>query len=126
GDPLNVDRLGLDLQPLAAEAGVEGVAFDPWTDQHLPRHFPETHPIEGAEYANASERFVGAVETGQLVWEMADAVSADLPHSARKATSGKAFVAERAKPERPITAVLAAVRAVWLASEPRTDDPFIF
>ena len=64
---------------------MEVVAFDPWTDQHLARHFPNTEEINGQEFANASERFVRAVETQGIRWQQADSISADLPYVARRA-----------------------------------------
>ena len=118
GNPINTTDFAVDLLERVEEAGVTMVAFDPWTDKHLARHFPAIQPIQGAEFANASERFVRAVETGAIRWQHADAISAELPYTSRRATTGISFMAEADRPERPITAVLAAIRAVWLASAP--------
>ena len=126
GDPVDLDRFGKDLRDRALEAGVQGVAFDPWTDQHLARFFPEAKALQGAAFANASEQFVRSVETGQLHWEWADKITEDLPFTARKATSANSFVADRADPQRPITGALAAIRAVWLAGEPLQGPPTIW
>ena len=126
GDPIDVDRLGQDLKPLALEAGVQEVAFDPWTDQQLARHFDSARPITGQEFANASERFVRVVEIGQIRYSAAEAVSNDLPQVTRKPTGRSSFEADRADPQRPITAALAAIRAVWLAAEPNQGAPNIW
>jgi hypothetical protein len=119
GDPINLTALAAELEQRMKAWNVIGVAYDPWTDQHLARHFPEiSKSITGQEFANATERFVRQVETGQLHWQVADSISSDLPYAARKPTVGTAFMAERAKGDRSITAVLAAIRAVWVASAP--------
>ncbi len=118
GNPIDTTAFAVDLLERVEEAGVELVAFDPWTDKHLARHFPTIQPVQGAEFANASERFVRAIETGGIRWQHADAISEELPYASRRATTGTSFMAEADRPERPITAVLAAIRAVWLASAP--------
>lgn len=119
GSPVNLNTLAVDLLELTKQNPPNLVGFDPWTDQHLARHFPNAKQVNGSEFANACERFVRSVETGALRWEHAEAVSGDLPYTARKPTTGTAFIAERAKEERSISAVLAAIRAVWIASEPK-------
>jgi hypothetical protein len=125
GEPINLTALAVDLVEQAKAAGVQVVGFDPWTDQHLARHFPITEGINGQEYANASERFVSAVETQGIRWQYADAVSDDLPNTSRRITTGRAFMAEAAG-TRSVTAALAAIRAVWLASNPRVQVPSIY
>lgn len=125
GEPINLTALAVDLVEQARANGVQVVGFDPWTDQHLARHFPITEGINGQEYANASERFVRAVETAGIRWQHADAISHDLPHASRRASTGTSFMAEAAA-DRSITAVLAAVRAVWLASNPRVQVPAVY
>lgn len=126
GDPIDLTRLAADLSERARSLGVTAVGFDNWTDQHLARHFAEAESINGQAFANASERFVRAIETGQLHWQHADAISEQLPYVSRKATQGNSFMAEPTDPNRPVTAVLAAIRAVWLASNPRVLQPAIY
>ena len=121
GDPVDVDELGRLLLQQIEPLGLIGAGFDPWTDKQLARHFDERYEakgINGQEFANASQRFVRLIESGGLHWQTADAISEDLPHMSRKQTVGTAFYAERASSARPITAGLAAIRAVWLASAP--------
>jgi len=126
GDPIDLQKLAADLIPRAREAGVQVVAFDSWTDQHLARHFENTEAIIGSTFANASERFVRAIETGGLHWQHADAISEQLPYVSRKQTTGTAWIAEATDPHRPVTAVLAAIRAVWMASNPQVLVPRIY
>jgi len=126
GNPINMVDFAVDLTAQAAEASVRVVGFDPWTDQHLARHFPVTEGINGQEFANASERFVRAVETQALRWQQADSISADLPYVARKSTTGNAWMADRADKDRSMTAALAAIRAVWLASNPQVQVPSVY
>ncbi len=126
GDPIDLDRLGSDLMQRAQAAGVRMVGFDSWTDKHLARYFPESEAIIGPTFANASERFVRSLETGALRWSSADAISDQLPYASRKQTQGSAWIAEATDPNRPITAVLAAIRSVWLASNPQTLTPAVY
>jgi hypothetical protein len=125
-DPVHLDSFAADLQEEALKVGVQAVAYDPHTDQHLARYFPEAKPLTGSAFANATEQFVRSVETGQLHWDTADKITEDLPYVARKTTAGQSFIAERADPRRPITGALAAIRAVWLAGEPLQGPPTIW
>ena len=124
GDPIDVDRLAVDLQKRAQ--GAHTVAYDPATDQHLARHWDKAEPISGQTFANASERFVRMVETGQLHHWGAEAVGSDLPYVSRKPTTGQGFMADRADARKPITAALAAIRAVWLAATPNQGVPTVY
>lgn len=125
GEPIDLDRFALDLEPRARRLGVRTIAYDPWTDKHLADHFGDAQPINGQDFANASERFVRALETGALHWQYADAIAAELRYASRKPTVGTAFMAEPA-PGQTITTVLAAIRAVWLASNPKAVTPAIY
>jgi len=87
------------------------------TDAALGSHFRKVEAIAGPKYANASSRFVAAIEARTLHWADCDAVTEDLTWTARKTHSEKgSFEAVRGDDARPITAALAAIRAVWLAS----------
>lgn len=119
GDPIDTSALGKDMRDLARKLGVAEVAYDPLTDAELAKFFRKTHKVHGVEYANASSRFDLLVKAGRLRWDDADAVSDDLTWTARKAhDQSGSFQAVRSEDDRPITAVLAAIRAVWLASTP--------
>lgn len=119
GHPIDADKLGKDLKADARRLGVGLVGFDPLSDAQLARFFLRKAPISGNQFANASARFVSLVEAGQLKWNDAVAVGTDLTWTTRKAHEETgSFQAVRADDGRPITASLAAIRAVWLASEP--------
>lgn len=126
GTPIDLDRFGADLHKLLAALKVTAIGYDPWTDLHLARHLPGAKPLQGREFANASERFARTVESGRLAWARADEVTADLPYTIRKAHDIGAWHAAKASEDRPITAALAAVRAVWLAAAPRKPAPRVF
>lgn len=120
GSPIDTDRLGTDLKKTAATFGAPTIAFDPLTDRELVKYARKSKPVQGQEFANATAQFVNLVAARTLAWDDADAVSADLAWTARKADPGGAYHAVRLSDDRPITAALAAIRAVWLASGPRT------
>jgi len=127
GDPIDTDRLGTELRDMALRLGVVAVGFDDWTDKELARYFPKNaKAIIGREFANASENFVRVVDSGRLVHDDADAVTFDLAWTARKPHESGAWMAVKAKDDRPITAALAAIRAVWLASGPKPAAPRVY
>jgi hypothetical protein len=116
GEPIDVDKLGPDLNERALRAGVLEVLYDPWTDANLARHFRKSRAVNGREYANASAAFVRAVESKRVHWDNADQISEDLAWTARKPHENGSWMAVPAKEDRPITAALAAIRAVGVAS----------
>jgi len=119
GSPIDTDELGRDLVSLASAHGVAVVGGDPMTDAEIGKSFRKFTPISGAKFANASARFVLAVESRRLRWDDAQQVADDLTWTTRKAhDESGSYQAVRADDDRPITAALAAVRAVWLASNP--------
>lgn len=127
GDPkLDVDRFAVDLKEAALKAGVLAVGFDPATDAHLARYFDEAQPISGQTFNNAVERWVTDIQTGRLRWNFADRVAEDLQYAARRDLGSAAYTVERADPRKPITAVLAAIRSHWLASEPNQGAPSVW
>lgn len=119
GNPINGDRLARDLVEVAASLDVSVVGFDPLTDAVLAKHFPNTEPISGMKYANASAQFATLVESRRIAWDHAASVGDDLAWTARKfhEESGS-FQAVRMEDGRPIPAALAAIRAVWLLGTP--------
>lgn len=126
GDPIDTDRFGPDLKQLAMRLGVTSIAFDSWTDSDLARHLPNAKPIISREYANASENFARVLDSGRLHWNEADQITDDLTWTARKPHESGAWLAVKANEERPITAILAAIRAVWLAAAPKASPPKVF
>ncbi len=116
GRPVDTDVLGQEVRKRAQELGARSVGFDPMTDRELAKFLPKTKPISGAEFDNASSRFELIVKANRLRWQDAEGVTADLTFTAKKQHDGARFTAVRANDERPITAALAAIRAVWMAS----------
>jgi hypothetical protein len=125
GLPIDTEAFGTEIRQAALKLGVVQVGFDDWTDKELARYFKNARAVKGIEFANATDTFVRIVEGGRLVWEAAEEVGADLPWTARKPHESGAYAAVKASEEHPITAVLAAIRAVWLAAEPRRAAPRI-
>jgi hypothetical protein len=119
GKPIDVDVFGTELRDFARGLNVRTVGFAPWTDADLARYFPTAKPLDGRTWAVASEAFARMVEGGRVHWDGGTEVGDDLAWTVRKAHEGGAWHAVKAKDDRPITAALAAVRAVWLASDPK-------
>lgn len=120
GDPIDLPSYGADLKELKTKHGIHKVAFASWTDKDLARYIPGSEPLDAKEFANASENFARLIMSGRLAWEGASHITDDLSWTARKAhLESGAWTAVAATPERSITAVLAAIRATWLASAPR-------
>lgn len=126
GDPIDTDLFGEELRDRALRDGAYEVAFDDLTDRGLARFFDQAKPMTGRAFANASANFVRVVEAGRLRWDDADAIALDLAWTARKPLSEGAWFAVKAKEDRPITASLAAIRAVQLASGPRPAAPKVY
>jgi len=123
GDPIDTGRLGRDLLQLALKCGVSATSYGAWTDADLAKHFRKAKSLDGREFANASENFVRLVESRRLRWDLADQIGEDLAWTARKPHESGAWMAVKASEDRPATAALAAIRAVWLASGPRPVAP---
>ena len=124
GHPINTDALGKDLREMAARMGVAVVCFDPLTDAELAKFFKKSEPISGGKYANATARFVTVVAARRLRWHDVGQVTDELTWTARKPhDESGSYQAVRANDDRPITAALAAIRAVWLASGPKPAVP---
>jgi phage terminase large subunit-like protein len=123
--PLDVDAFAKDLLPLVNQYKIRTIGYDPWTDRDLARHFKTAKAINGAEYQAAGERFVRAVEGGQLVHDDDGTIASDLNYTVRHETPNGWF-ATRADAERPTTAGEAAIRAVWLATTPAPGRPRVY
>lgn len=128
GAPIDVDALGVDMRDLSLRLGVPSVGFDPLTDAALAKHFKDPKSIAGNEFANASATFVRLLNGGMLHWDDADALTDDLAWTARRPYEGLsgAWKATKAKEDRPVTAVLAAIRAVSLATGPKPSAPTVY
>jgi phage terminase large subunit-like protein len=124
GSPIDTDRLGEDLRKDAARMGIKTVGFDPLTDAELAKGFKKPVSISGGKFANATAQFCNLVAAGKVKWADCDAVTDDLTWTARKVDhESQSYEAVRVKDDRPITASLAAIRAVWLASVPPLPSP---
>ena len=126
GDPIDVNAFGKDLGKLATRLKVVAIGYDPATDQDLARHLPNAKPLAPREYAQASERFVHSIEGERIRHADSDPISGDLPYTARKVSNAGIWSAVKASEERPITASLAAIRAVWLAAAPKPEKPRVY
>lgn len=119
GSPIDTDALGLDIKRHASKVNAAHVGFDPMTDAELAKYLRKPDKVAGPVFANASAQFANLVNAGRLRWTDCEAVSDDLTWTSRKTNDEGRFEAVRAKDDRPITASLAAIRAVWLASGPK-------
>jgi hypothetical protein len=119
GDPVDTGLVGPVWRDAAIARHTPKVGFDPLTDGEFAKFFKATESISGQKFTNATATFVRLVQSGQLRWADAESVGTDLTWTARKENDETgSFQAVRANDDRPITAALAAIRAVWLASGP--------
>ena len=131
GNPLDVDRAGVALRELGERLGVVAVGYRPASDRDVARHLDipgvELTPFTAQLAAAASARFVATVQAGRLAWSDAELVGADLAMSVRRSTglAPGTWTAWPGRPDHPIDAALAAIYAVWLATEPRDDVPTV-
>jgi hypothetical protein len=127
GEPIDAALLGPDLRDLAKKYRVRGVAFDPMTDGELAKYVPKAEKVIGTRFVGASSNFVQLITTRRLRWSDSPSVTDDLQWTARKPSDERgAFSAVRANDDRPITAALAAIRAVELASGPKRSTPRVY
>lgn len=123
--PIDTERLGSDIVELAREGGSRNIGFASWTDKDIARYVPRAKALDEKEFSAASELFARYVSSSRIVWENGAHITADLPSTTRRQHSSGAWQAVPANPDRSITAVLAAIRAVWLASAPKPPAPRI-
>lgn len=126
GSPIDVGAFGEALAELARKAKVSATAYDPATDADLARFLPTPKPLGPREFAQASERFVRSVEGQRIRHADAAPIAGDLPATSRETSSHGVFLATKAQEDRPITASLAAIRAVWLAAAPKQPRPRVY
>jgi hypothetical protein len=119
GDPIDTDLLGKDLRDMVRDNAVMGVGYDPLTEGQLAKFLLKPVKINGARFANASSTFRLAVHSRKVRHMDCGPVSDDLTWTAVKPhDQSGSFQAVRSDDDRPITAALAAIRAVELAAEP--------
>jgi hypothetical protein len=119
GEPIDTDLLGKDLRDLARDHGAMSVGYDPLTDGQLAKFLLKPEKVNGARFANASSVFRLAVHSRKLRHMDCAPVTDDLTFTAVKPhDQSGSFQAVRSDDDRPITAALAAIRAVELAANP--------
>jgi len=117
GNPVDVDRFGPDLVKLARTLGAFTVVHDPY-DEQLSRHFRKARPVNGREFAGSCGAFVRAIEGGNLHHKESEAIGDDLGWTQKRPVGPGAWMAIKRNDEHPITAALAAIRAVGAVSGP--------
>jgi hypothetical protein len=127
GNPIDSALWGADVAKTASQFQVKQIGYDSLTDAEVIKYFkPHQKPVKvhGQLFSNASAQFVNLVSATRLKWTDADAVTDDLTWTSRKADHETGtYQAVRAQDDRSITASLAAIRAVWLASGPKPPTP---
>jgi hypothetical protein len=118
GNPLDLEALGAALKGYAQKAHIRTTGYSAATDRDAMRYLDKGRALNREELAAASARFASTVEGGRLRWVGAEAVASDLAYLTRREYQGF-WIAEAAKDRTP-TAGLAAIRAVYLATEPRS------
>jgi hypothetical protein len=106
---------------------VKRVAYDPQTDAELSKYLRKPEKVTGQGFANASAQFVNLVNAGRIRWQDDGTLASEMAWTSRKAhdDTGR-FEAVRMADDHPIPTVLAAIRAVWLASGPQSPSPRVY
>ncbi len=120
GEPIDTAAFGETLKALA-QKHVAKVGYDAHTDWQLAKYLRKGfgENLTGQKHAGASAEFARLVNEHRLAWSDADAITDDLTWTVRKVDGPDgSYQAVHAKDDRPITASLAAIRAVGLASQP--------
>lgn len=119
GSPIDVNRLGPDIQKLAQSLRASTVGYDPYTDADLARHLRRAKAIRGKDFSDATAAFERLVRGRKFrIHDEAGVIAADLAHTTKRAGPFGSFMAVGSSEEHSTTAVQAAVRAAWLASNP--------
>jgi hypothetical protein len=119
--PIDAERLGKDIAKLARTNRSREVGHASWTDKDIARHVPQAKAVDEKEFAAASEMFARYVASHRIVWTNAVHVGNDLQAVIRRSHHSGAWQAVPATPDQSVTAALAAIRAVWLASAPKAE-----
>ena len=121
GDPIEAGLFGEHVKVLAAENRVRAVAYDGATDVELAKFFKDPKKISGPLLTNASSLFVNRVEGRTLdVDDDDDVIGPDIEWTGRKThRQPGTWTAIPLSTDHPVTALLATIRAVWLASGPK-------
>lgn len=117
GDPIDLGLLGPELKAAAIGLGVSRVVYDPY-DEQLARYFGKAQPMNGRDFANACGVFVRAIERKRIRWSAAEMIGDDLAYTTKRHIGVGAWMAVKAREDRPITAALAAIRAVGSVAGP--------
>ncbi len=126
GRPIDTAKLGADIAKDAKRLGVRRVAYDPVTDAELAKFWPKAERVTGQAYTNASAQFVNLVNAKRIRWQDDGTLSSELSWTSRKLHDDGHFEAVRMADDHPIPAVLASIRAVWLASGPQAPSPKVW
>jgi hypothetical protein len=126
GEPVDLERFANEITGQSRRMGIRQVGYDAWTDRDLARYVKEATPLTMADYEAASSRFANHVEAGALRYQDDDGLlTGDMGHTVRRQTA-HGWIAVRASDERPTTASIAAVRAVWLATAASSRPPQVY
>ena len=117
-DGIDTQRLGQDIRRMVR--GARQIGYASWTDRDLARYVPSAKAVDSKDLAAASEQFVRYVQDARVVWTTGGHIADDLAWVVRRPHESGAYLAVPAVHERSVTSALAAVRALWLASAPRS------
>lgn len=118
--PFDARKWGPAFAKKALEYRANVIGFDPYTDGDLLRYLKTpTRGVIAKDWGLATDKFAVLADLGQLhVMDDTGALGEDLKRTTkRKSPTHGTYVAVRAGTE-PNTAAEAAIRAVWLASDP--------
>lgn len=126
GYPVDLKRAAEEVTQQMRKLGCRHIAYDAWTDRDWARYFKDPEPMQAAAWEAGCARFARQVESGKLRYSDPDNVlTADMAYTVRRDTP-HGWIAVRSSDERATTASLAAIRAVWLATNPTPQPPRVY
>jgi hypothetical protein len=121
GTPVDMEAAGRALAKYAAANRVASVGYAVGTDKDLIRYLGTRagKALTASELAAAAVRFASTVDSGRLRHARAEAIGLDLPYLTRREAHGTWTAEPVPRAVRYPAAAMAAIRAVYLATEPR-------
>jgi hypothetical protein len=127
GAPVDLKAVFEKASPLLRKYGVRRISYDPRTDLDFARYWEkQAEPMRPMQYQAACQKFSEVVTSGMLRHGGDPELAADMGYTVRKDTTYGWIAIPSASDVRATTASFAAIRAVWLATNPAPPPPQVY